>query len=90
MYTNLISTEMGVHSPSLFYRGKIDVFFQNKIFGLAITDFKTSNGYIKKGSVKELKYFLQLGAYSNCIDELYKHKNVTCKFASILCVNTKT
>ena len=47
-YSETIAMELGLYSPSLFYRGKLDVFFKERIFGLAITDFKTSNGYIKK------------------------------------------
>jgi len=87
-YSDVIGTELGIYSPTLFYRGKLDIFYLNKIFGYTVTDFKTSSDYIKKGSVKEYKYFLQLGAYSNCIDEMYKEK-VNIKRASILCINTK-
>lgn len=90
VYNNLIKTEMGLYSPTYLYRGKADIFYINRIFGPAVTDFKTSNGYIKKGSVKELKYKYQLGGYSNCVDELYKEKNISVKHSSILCVNTKT
>lgn len=89
-YMNLIAAEFGVYSPTLFYRGIIDVFFQDRVYGPVVTDFKTSTTYIKKNSVKELKYKYQLGAYSNAIDEMYKDKGLTVKRASILCINTKT
>jgi len=89
-YNNLIKTELGIYSPTLFYRGKADIFYIDKIFGYAVTDFKTSSSYIKKGSVKELKYFLQLGAYVTAIEEMYGNKNLEIKRASILCINTKT
>jgi len=89
-YNGLIAAELGICSPTLFYRGILDVFFTQKIFGPSLTDFKTSNGYIKKGSVKELKYKYQLGAYSNALDEMYKLKNLNIRWSSILCINTKT
>jgi len=89
-YTNLVKAELGIYSPTLFYRGLADVVYMDRVFGISVTDFKTSNGFIKKGSVKELKYKYQLGAYSNALDEMYKEKNVSVKKASILCVNTKT
>jgi hypothetical protein len=57
---------------------------------LSLTDFKSSNGKIKKGSVKEEKYKLQLGAYSQCIDEMYKEKNIIINRSSILCVDKKS
>jgi len=86
-YSEILAIEMGIYSPSLFYRGKLDILYKDKLFGLSLTDFKSSNGKIKKGSTKELKYFLQLGAYSNCIREMYKEKNIVCNRASILCVD---
>jgi len=89
-YINLISAELGIYSPSLYYRGMADVFYNHRVFGPSVTDFKTSNGYIKKGSVKELKYKIQLGGYSNALDEMYKHKGLIIKHSSILCVNTKS
>jgi len=89
-YMGLIAAELGIFSPSLFYRGKADVFFQHRVYGPSVTDFKTSNGYIKKGTVKELKYKYQLGAYANALDEMYKDKGLLIKRSSILCVNTKT
>ena len=89
-YINLIATELGIYSPTLFYRGKVDVFFQDNVFGPVITDFKTSNGYIKKGSVKEYKYFLQLGGYASAVEEMYKDKELKIKRSTILCINTKT
>lgn len=89
-YIDLIASELPIYSPTLFYRGKADVFYNNRVFGPSITDFKTSSGYIKKGSIKELKYKIQLGGYANAVDEMYKDKKLTIKRSSILCVNTKT
>ena len=89
-YTNPIGLELPIYSATLFYRGIVDIFYQDKIFGPSVTDFKTSNGYIKKGSVKELKYKYQLGGYAGALDEMYKEKKLNIKRASILCVNTKT
>ena len=89
-YSELIAAELGIYSPTLFYRGLADVFFQDRVFGPVVTDFKTSSGYIKKGSVKELKYKYQLGAYANALEEMYKEKGLLIKRSTILCVNTKT
>jgi len=88
-YFDMIATEMGIYSPSLFYRGKLDILYKDKIFGLSLTDFKSSNGKIKKGSTKELKYFYQLGAYANAIDEMYKEKNIVINRATILCIDKR-
>lgn len=89
-YEDLVGSELGIYSPTLFYRGLVDVFYKNRVFGPAVTDYKTSNGYIKKGSVKELKYKTQLGGYAAALDEMYKAKKLLIKRASILCINTKT
>jgi len=89
-YENLISAELPIYSSSLFYRGILDVFYSERVFGPSVTDFKTSNGYIKKGTVKELKYKYQLGGYAGALDEMYKDKGLVIKRASILCVNTKS
>jgi len=88
-YSNMIATEMGIYSPSLFYRGKLDILYKDKTFGLSLTDFKSSNGKIKKGSIKEIKYKHQLGGYANCIDEMYKEKGVVINRATILCIDKK-
>jgi hypothetical protein len=89
-FANLLAIEMGLYSPSLFYRGKLDILYNDKLFGISITDLKSSNGRIKKGSVKELKYFLQLGAYTQCIEEMYKEKGLVIKRASILCIDKQS
>lgn len=90
VYTDMLAMELGLFSPSLYYRGKLDILYKDKMFGLSLTDFKSSNGKIKKGSVKEYKYFLQLGAYSNCITEMYKEKKLTVSRASILCLDKQS
>ena len=89
-YLAPIGIELGIYSPTLFYRGLVDIFYMDRVFGPSVTDFKTSNGYIKKGSVKELKYKLQLGAYANALEEMYASKKLLIKRSSILCVNTKS
>jgi hypothetical protein len=86
-YSDVVALEMGIYSASLFYRGKLDILFKDKLFGLSLTDFKSSNGKIKKGSTKELKYFYQLGGYAAALDEMYKEKNIIINRASILCVD---
>lgn len=87
IYTDLLAVEMGIYSPTLFYRGKLDVLYNHKLFGLSLTDFKSSNGKIKKGSAKELKYKYQLGGYANALDEMYKEKGLIINRATILCVD---
>lgn len=89
-YSDMLALELGIYSPSLFYRGKLDILYRDKIFGISLTDFKSSNGAIKKGSTKELKYKLQLGAYANCLDEMYKEKGLIINRASILCVDKQS
>lgn len=89
-FSNMLALELPIYSASLFYRGKLDVLYNDNILGLSLTDLKSSNGKIKKGSTKELKYKLQLGAYSNCISEMYKQKNIRCNTASILCVDKQS
>lgn len=87
IYENLLAIEMGIYSPILFYRGKLDVLYNHKLFGLSLTDFKSSNGRIKKGSVKELKYKYQLGGYALALDQMYKEKNININRATILCID---
>lgn len=87
LYSDTLAQELPIYSPSLFYRGKLDIMYKDKLFGLTITDFKSSNGKIKKGSIKELKYFYQLGAYANCIDEMYAQKNIVTNRSTILCID---
>jgi len=88
-YTIPIGIELGIYSPTLFFRGLVDIFYMDRVFGPAVTDFKTSSGYIKKDSVKELKYKLQLAGYVIALEEMYKDKKLFIKRSSILCVNTK-
>jgi hypothetical protein len=89
-YTDLMGTELGIHSKRLFFRGKLDILFKDRVYGPKITDFKTSSGYIKKDSVKEYKYKCQLGGYALGLDEMFQEKGVIINAASILCVNTKS
>jgi len=86
-FDKIFAIEFPIYSSSLFYRGKLDIFYLDKLHGYAVTDFKTSSKKITKGSVKELKYFYQLGAYANCLEEMYKNKNIIINKASILCIN---
>ena len=89
-FVEMLALEMPIYSSTLFYRGKLDILYNDKLFGLSITDFKSSNGRIKKGSIKELKHFLQLGGYASAIEEMYKEKNLKINKASILCVDKQS
>ena len=90
VYSDMLAMELGIYSPTLFYRGKLDILYRDKIFGISLTDFKSSNGKIKKGSTKELKYKYQLGGYANALDEMYKDKGLIINRASILCVDKQS
>ena len=70
--------------------GSLSIAQQLHEHGMSLTDFKSSNGKIKKGSVKELKYKLQLGGYALALDEMYKEKNIIINRASILCVDKQS
>jgi ATP-dependent exoDNAse (exonuclease V) beta subunit len=85
-YTKHYGTESTIHSPYLFYRGKIDWLFQIEKWGLAVRDFKSGNKYIEPGSRKELGYKFQLGAYALGLEHMYKKekKDVKVKYASIV------
>jgi hypothetical protein len=89
-FSDILAMELAIYSPSYFYRGKLDIFYKHKLFGLAVTDLKSSNGKIKQGSAKEYKYKLQLGGYANCIDEMYVEKKINVNYASILCIDKQT
>lgn len=89
-YTDLIGTELVLYSPSLFYRGKTDVFYNENGIGRVITDFKTTSKFIEKGSVKELIYKRQLGAYVIAAEEMFAEKQVKIAKSSILAIHTKS
>jgi hypothetical protein len=89
-FVDMLAMELPIYSTSLFYRGKLDIFYKDKLFGFSITDFKSSNGRIKKGSTKELKYFLQLGGYTSAIEEMYKEKGLIINRALILCIDKQS
>jgi len=89
-FNNLIALELPIYSPSLFYRGKLDILYKDKLFGLSVTDFKSLSSKIKKGSIKELKYLYQLGAYAQALDEMYKEKELVINRASLLCVDKQS
>jgi len=88
-FENIIALELGVYSKLSLYRGKLDIFYKNRIFGPSVSDFKSANSFIKKESIKEIKYKYQLGAYTNALDEMYESKGIKINHASILCFNTK-
>jgi len=88
-YANILGLEYIIHSKIYFYRGKIDLLFKDSVYGVSVTDFKTCSEPAKKGSVKEYKYKIQIGAYSSAIDEMLKPKNLSVKRSSLLFVNTQ-
>ena len=88
-FENILALELGIYSKLSLYRGKLDIFYKNRIFGPSISDFKSANSLIKKGSIKEIKFKYQLGAYANALDEMYESKGIKINHASILCINTK-
>lgn len=86
-YSNLLALELGIYSPTLFYRGKLDILYNDPLYGISLTDIKSSNGRIAKNSAKEIKYFYQLGAYAQALEEMYKEKNLKINYASVLCID---
>jgi len=89
-FLDILAIELGVYSESLFYRGKLDVLYRDKLFGICLTDLKSSNGKIKKNSVKELKYKYQIAAYILAIEEMYKEKQLIVKKGSVLCIDKQS
>lgn len=88
-YKDVIGLEKPIHSEQYYFRGLADIVY--KIAGCAaVTDFKTASSYIKKGTIKEKKYKLQLGAYSLALDEMLLLEGYSINEAHILCVNTKS
>jgi len=90
LYTDLIGTELALYSPFLFYRGKADVFYNEKGVGRVVTDFKGTTSTIEKDSIKELKYKRQLGAYALALEHMFKEKELKISKASILAIHSKT
>jgi ATP-dependent exoDNAse (exonuclease V) beta subunit len=89
MFADLVGIELKIYSPTLYYRGILDIFYKNRVFDYSVSDFKSSSTHIKTGSIKEYKYKTQLGAYANALDELYIKQGLIIKYASLICVNTK-
>ena len=91
-YTEILGTELNIYSPYYFYRGKTDWLYHQQLFGLSVSDFKTSSKLIIPGSIKEIKYKHQLGAYALGIEDMYKSKSkdVKINYASIICIQTNS
>ena len=85
-FLDLIGVEIGIYSPTYFYRGKLDILHNDSVFKISVTDLKSAGSYIKKGSVKELKYKLQLGAYALALEDMKKDSGLIVNKASVLCV----
>lgn len=85
-----LGIELPIYSPYLFYRGKIDIVYRN--LGISLSDFKTTNGPISIGSVKEKKYKLQLGGYALALEHMYKEKqnDLEINYTSIISMHTKS
>jgi len=88
IYKNVYGIELSLYSSSAFYRGKLDIAYISGPF-LNITDFKTSSEKIKKGSIKEKKYKLQLGGYAYALDEMLLLEGKSVNSCNILCINKK-
>jgi len=87
IYEEIVGTEMGVYSPTLFYRGKIDMFYKHHVWDFSVADFKSMSTPIKEGTAKHYKMKLQLGGYGNALDEMYQSKGLVIKYASLICIN---
>lgn len=93
-YEEILGTESKLYSPKLFYRGIMDWFYKKRLYGLSVSDFKTSSKPIEAGSRKEEGYKLQLGGYSLAMDHMIEEKNgpnsQRINFASIISIHTKS
>jgi len=90
LYKDLIGSELSLYSPTYYFRGKADVFYKQLGIGRVVTDFKTSSKQIENGSIKELKYKRQLGAYALALEDMFKKQNVIINKASLLIMITKS
>lgn len=86
-YSDIVKIEFPIFSARYYYRGILDILYKNKLAGLTVTDLKSSSDRIKKGSIKEEKYFFQLGGYSLAMEEMYAPKGLHINKASILCIH---
>ncbi len=89
-FLNLLGIELPVYSPFLYFRGLADIVYKRKGYGLASSDFKTSSTFIERGSIKEKKYKLQLGAYGLALDHMFKDKGIKTNYSSIISMHTKS
>lgn len=93
-FTKLLGTETSIYSPKLFYRGKIDWLYEQNLYGLSLSDFKTMSKPIIPGSRKEEGYKHQLGAYALALDQMLQEKNPgtsqRINYASIIGIHTKS
>lgn len=90
IFLNMLYMELSIYSPTLFYRGKLDIIYNDPIFGLCVTDFKSSNGLIIKNSTKEIKYKYQIAAYVYAVEEMFLEKQIKINKGSILCIDKKS
>jgi len=91
-YNNLYGTEISVFSPLWYFRGKIDVFYNEQGIGRVVTDFKGSSKPIEKSSVKLIKYKKQLGAYAIAVEDTVKKlhdRDVKIERSTILAVGSR-
>lgn len=86
-FSEIIGTEMGIYSPTLFYRGKLDMFYKHRVFDYAVADFKSMSTPIKEGSVKHYKMKLQVSAYVLALEEMYRSKGLVIRYGSLICIN---
>lgn len=89
-FSDVIKTELHLYSRTFYFRGKLDVIYNARVFEKVITDFKTSSSEIKKDSIKEKKYKLQLGAYAIAVEDMFSEKGLKINKSTILCVSTKS
>ena len=91
-YTEILGTETAIYSPKLFYRGKIDWLYTQALYGLSVSDFKSSSKVIEKGSRKEIGYKYQVGAYALALEHMLEAKGQHRKvnYSSIISMHTKS
>lgn len=79
-------TEIKLHSPKLFVRGALDILYVDN-GKLYVSDFKNGSKPIITGSIKEMKYKVQLGGYAQMIEDK-SNGGIKVSGSSIICANT--
>lgn len=73
-FNKFYSSELGIYSKRLFYRGILDVWYNHINYGATVTDFKTASSFVEKDSIKEKKHKLQIASYVLALEEMLNER----------------